>query len=188
MKQSERAGSLEFCGVAFGGFQGMSTLRRSVRFARLVVVLGVPLALAACSMKFDPNGVMSNGLTNEGAGAIPPGHAQPSLYEYSQNGIPGYVPPTRRAARQGAVEETGFLAPRDLRNPPAALPKPLVHRSLPASAPQLANAGSRRTVVVKPGDSLVGIAFLTGSTVNDLMALNNLGDRRLMPGQRLLLP
>ena len=42
--------------------------------------------------------------------------------------------------------------------------------------------------MVKPGDALVSIAFLTGSTVNDLKQVNDLADRRVVPGQQLLLP
>ena len=178
----------------------MSSIRRSARLSRLIAfmsVVSVPLALAACSVKFDPNGVMSNGLTNENAGAVLPGRSALQQYDYSQS-TSSFLPPSRLGARrvvqQGPIEQSGFFAPTDLPRQPSAVAlksaaaKPVVHRNLPGRPPVLVNVGHRRMIVVRPGDSLVGIAFATGSTVNELMEFNGLSDRQLRPGQRIWLP
>ena len=43
--------------------------------------------------------------------------------------------------------------------------------------------------VVQPGDSIYGIAFKYGVSIDDLMAANNISDARLLsPGQQLVIP
>jgi murein DD-endopeptidase MepM/ murein hydrolase activator NlpD len=83
------------------------------------------------------------------------------------------IPPAGAAARAGAsVAPAGVAANK----PPARSPRP-------ASA-----SGRTVSYVVEPGDTLWSIAERHGTTVEDLMARNDLEDAdRLRPGQRLVI-
>ena len=66
---------------------------------------------------------------------------------------------------------------------PANLPEPLIVEGTPARP-----GSSKDTYVVQSGDSLYGIAQKLGTTVDELMSLNNLDSTELAVGQALKIP
>lgn len=60
--------------------------------------------------------------------------------------------------------------------------------SPPASIPRQANASDGETHVVKPGETLLGIANRYGATLSGMMQLNNLKKEGVGVGQRLKVP
>lgn len=97
--------------------------------------------------------------------ALPPAHVQPTFAELSGVTVasPATVPSDRRSAD------------------PRAFPR------LRATAP-LSSAG-HDTYVVRPGDTLLGIAARHGVSLRRLLAMNGLSSTTvIMPGRRLVIP
>jgi LysM repeat protein len=86
----------------------------------------------------------------------------------------------------GGKSSTSRIDPRKVPTAtlPANLPEPLIIQGMPTRAAQT----SGRTYTVESGDSLSAIADKLGTTVDELMATNNLESNELSVGQVLNVP
>lgn len=103
--------------------------------------------------------------------------------------IPGAAAVQKAPATSGAAQpSSGTVKPASASAKPASAPaKPASAPAKPAAAP--AKSASSKTVTVKAGDSLFGIAKANKVSVDDLRKANNLGSSNaIKPGQKLRIP